>query len=111
MLKKKKYIHVNQLVIRHNKSFGNTLPACRVQYGLSGPSKYCHEVIINGPSKLVSRPNKPLACGAKVWVESYSPVKLVGQTPYSVLREAMKKIKKSKPATRQSCRINTKKAA
>jgi len=33
-----------------------------------------HEAIINGPSRVVYRPNKPLSCGAKVWIETKSEV-------------------------------------
>ena len=31
---------------------------------------YCHEVSILGESKVVYRPEKPLSCGAKVWIET-----------------------------------------
>tara|TARA_Y100001938_G_C8081812_1_gene429614 strand:+ start:428 stop:610 length:183 start_codon:yes stop_codon:yes gene_type:complete len=35
---------------------------------------YTHEVKINGPSKVIYSPDKPLSCGAKVWVETESEV-------------------------------------
>jgi hypothetical protein len=35
-------------------------------------NRYAHEVIINGPSRLVYSPDKPLSCGAKVWIETDS---------------------------------------
>lgn len=93
MKNKKKYIHVNQFVIRHNKKYGNTLPACRVQEG-SYKSRYCKEVLINGPSKLVYSPDDPLECGAKLWIETESNVDLVGEVQYSEIREAMEEITK-----------------
>ncbi len=34
--------------------------------------KYAKEVNINGPSKLVYKPAKPLGCGATLWLETDS---------------------------------------
>jgi len=31
---------------------------------------YAHEVHISGPCKIVYSPDKPLSCGAKVWIET-----------------------------------------
>jgi hypothetical protein len=33
-------------------------------------NNYAHEVHINGKSKIVYSPDKPLSCGAKVWIEA-----------------------------------------
>lgn len=87
-----KIIHVNQFVIRHNKKYGNTLPACRVQEGKE--TRYCHEVKIKGPSQMVYRPDKPLACGAKLWIETDADVELVNECRYADIREAMEEIMK-----------------
>lgn len=38
---------------------------------------YADEVIIHGPSRLVYSPDKPLSCGAKVWIETESVVELI----------------------------------
>lgn len=35
---------------------------------------YAHEVEVLGPSKVVYSPDCPLSCGARVWVETESPV-------------------------------------
>ena len=35
---------------------------------------YAYEVYIDGPAKVVYSPDKPLSCGAKVWVETESDV-------------------------------------
>ena len=35
---------------------------------------YCNSVEITGPSRVVYSPDKPLSCGAKVWVETESEV-------------------------------------
>ena len=37
-------------------------------------NKYAHEVEIIGPSKIVYSPNKPLSCGAQVWIETQGEV-------------------------------------
>ena len=37
-------------------------------------NKYAHEVEIVGPSKVVYSPNKPLSCGAQVWIETKGEV-------------------------------------
>ena len=84
-----KIIHVNQQVIRHNLKHNDNLPPCRVQSGAR--SRYCREVVINGPSKMVYHPNDPLRCGARLWIETDSPVELIEETKYSVIKESMKK--------------------
>ena len=35
---------------------------------------YCHEVEIMGPCKVIYSPDKPLSCGAKVWIETDSEI-------------------------------------
>jgi len=37
---------------------------------------YCHDVEIVGNSRVVYSPDKPLNCGAKVWIEVESDVTL-----------------------------------
>lgn len=39
-----------------------------------GNSHKCDEVIIAGPSKMVYRPEKPLSCGARMWIETRAEV-------------------------------------
>lgn len=64
-----KRIHVNQHHIKHNaKNPDDLKPVFTVK-----SYKYnvkCFEVAIDGPSKLVYSPDKPLSCGAKVWIET-----------------------------------------
>ncbi len=85
-----KIIHVNVNVIRHNKKHGNNLPVCRVQEGPK--TTYCKEVLINGPSKLVYRPEKPLPCGAKLWIETEADITIADAVPYSLIKEAMESL-------------------
>jgi hypothetical protein len=38
---------------------------------------YAHEVSIKGDSKIVYSPDKPLSCGARVWIETEGIVEIV----------------------------------
>ena len=68
----KTIIHVNQHVIKSNSKKQENNPVITVKTYKS--NTYAHEVEIEGPSKIVYRPDKPLSCGAKVWVETESNV-------------------------------------
>ena len=70
----KKRIHVNQHVIRANRKKGKTDPVLTVKTYKS--NDYCHEAIIDGPCRVIYSPNKPLPCGAQVWIETESEVKI-----------------------------------
>lgn len=61
-------VHINQHVIRRNKRDGATDPPITVKT-YKGNEK-AHEVEFTGPSRLVYRPDKPLDCGAHVWIEA-----------------------------------------
>ena len=67
-----KRIHINQHVIKANKKNGTNDPPITVKIGKL--NQKCRGVIINGPSELVYRPDKPLPCGATVWLFSESPI-------------------------------------
>ena len=77
MRKRKTYIHVNQHVIRSNKKNGTDDPVITVKQG--SKNVYCHEVVINGPSKVVYGGNdKPiLNCGARVVIETDASVDII----------------------------------
>ena len=68
----KTIIHVNQHVIKSNRKDGKQAPVLTVKTYKS--NQYANEVEINGPSKLVYSPEKPLSCAAHVWIETYSEV-------------------------------------
>lgn len=74
-----KRIHVDQHRIKKNHKEGTRLPVLTVQ-ARGGPYK-AQEVVINGPSKLVYSPKKPLSCGAKVWIATLSEVRLLANEP------------------------------
>jgi hypothetical protein len=65
-------IHVNQHVIRSNKKLGEDKPTLTVK--TYKENTYAHEVEIDGPSRVVYSPDKPLSCGAKVWIETEAKV-------------------------------------
>ena len=67
-----KRIHVNQHHIRSNLKTGNNLPPLTVK--TSNDNIKCHDVVIYGSSRVVYSPDKPLSCGAKVWIETHAPV-------------------------------------
>ena len=63
-----KRIHVNQHNVRSNKKNGTNKPVITVKTSKS--NDYAHQVEVLGPSKVIYRPDKPLSCGAKVWIET-----------------------------------------
>ena len=75
--KSKTYIHVNQHVIRSNKKHGKDDPVITIKQG--NKNTYCHEVQINGPSKMIYGGNdKPiLSCGARVVIETESNIDII----------------------------------
>lgn len=68
----KKRIHVNQHIIRANAKNGENKPPLTVK--TSKANHKCTSVEVQGPSTVVYSPDKPLSCGAKVWIETNSPV-------------------------------------
>ena len=61
-------VHVNQHKIRSNAKTGNREPVLTVKNYKD--NTYCKTVTINAPCKVVYSPDKPLPCGAKVWIET-----------------------------------------
>ena len=68
----KTIIHVNQHVVKANAKNGTTDPVLTVK--TYKDNKYAHEVEIKGESKVVYSPDKPLSCGARVWIETQAEV-------------------------------------
>jgi hypothetical protein len=65
-----KRLHVNQQVIRRNVKHGEDAPTLTIQTSL-GPLR-ARRVSIRGPSTLIQSIDKPLSCGARVWVETHA---------------------------------------
>ena len=70
----KTIIHVNQHVIKKNRKENKEDPVLTVKTYKS--NTYANEVVIKGESKVVYSPNKPLSCGAHVWIETESQVEI-----------------------------------
>jgi hypothetical protein len=70
----KKRIHINQHKIKSNKKNNTKEPVITVKTSKS--NNYAHEVEIQGPSKVIYSPDKPLPCGARVWIETDEKVVL-----------------------------------
>lgn len=71
----KTIIHVNQHLIRQSRKDGISRPALTVKNYKANRRAYGVEIA--GPSKVVYRPEKPLSCGARAWVETTSAVKIL----------------------------------
>jgi len=65
-------IHVNQHVIKANAKSGDRDPVLTVKTYKS--NTYAHAVEVTGPCRIVYSPDKPLSCGARVWIETQSEV-------------------------------------
>ena len=88
----KKYIHINQHVIRRNKSNGYNEPVITVKTYKS--NNYGHSVEVNGPCKIVYSPDKPLSCGARVWIETDASVSVTDASPAGSTKEVAWELEK-----------------
>ena len=73
----KRIIHVNQHVIKANRAKGENEPVLTVKTYNS--NTYAHTAIIrdkdgNEVARVVYSPEKPLSCGAHVWIETENEV-------------------------------------
>ena len=71
-------IHVNQHVIKANAKNGENNPIFTVKQG--GKNTYAFNVKVKGEMELVYSPDKPLSCGAKVWIETRGEI-ILSQMP------------------------------
>ena len=67
-------IHVNQHVIKANAKSGERNPVFTIKQG--GKTTYATRVKVVGEMELVYSPDKPLSCGAKVWIETRGDIEL-----------------------------------
>ena len=76
----KTIVHVNQHKIRSNTKSGTDEPVLTVKtYKENRPA---HEAVIldrdgDEVARIVYRPDKPLSCGARCWIETESQVEVV----------------------------------
>jgi len=73
----KTIIHINQHVIKSNNKSGARDPVITAK--TYKDNRYGHEVIVSGPCRIVYSPDKPLSCGARVWIETESEVIVVNK--------------------------------
>ena len=78
----KKRIHVNQHIIKRNAKTGDREPVitCKTYK----ENKYAHEVVIkdalgNEVARVIYSPDKPLSCGAKVWIETENDIEVIDE--------------------------------
>ena len=71
----KTIVHVNQHVIKANRKDGKNDPVLTVKTYKN--NRYAHEILIKGDSRIVYSPDKPLSCGAHVWIETQAEVEVV----------------------------------
>lgn len=72
-----KRIHVNQHNIKANAKDGGTRPPVTVK--TSKKNHKCHNVEIYGGSLVRYSPDKPLSCGARMWIETRAAVALADE--------------------------------
>lgn len=70
----KQRIHVNQHIIKSNQKTGERAPPLTCKSYKE--NQYAHEIEIQGPCRVIYSPDKPLSCGARVWIETEAPVDL-----------------------------------
>ena len=73
-----KRIHVNQHKIKSNGKLNQNEPVLTCKTYKS--NEYGHEVVIAGGCKVVYRPDKPLPCGAHVWIETDGDVTVIDRS-------------------------------
>jgi len=71
----KTIIHVNQHIIKKNAKEGTNDPVLTVKTYKS--NTYAHQVRIKGESVIMYRADKPLSCGARVWIETEAEVEVI----------------------------------
>lgn len=79
----KTILHVNQHHIKCNTKNSKKKPVFTIKQ--AGKTYYAREVEINGPCKLVYRPENPLSCGARVWLETNSEIIMIDVTTFQDL--------------------------
>lgn len=73
-----KRIHVNMHVIRSNSRGSVREPPLSVK--TSRGNIKANRVDIQGPSTVVYSPDRPLACGARVWIETNASLRIDSPT-------------------------------
>lgn len=73
----KTIIHINQHKIRANIHKSDKHKEKVITVKTYKSNNYCNEVKILGSSKVIYSPDKPLSCGARVWIETENEVEII----------------------------------
>ena len=65
---KRQVIHVNQHIIKANRKTGERTPPLTMKS--DNKNVKATEIAIDGKARVVYSPDKPLPCGAVVWIET-----------------------------------------
>jgi len=78
----KKIVHINQHIIKSNSKTGERKPVitCKTYK----ENVYGYEVEFSN-GKVVYSPDKPLSCGAKVWIETVLPINILTEDGWRTL--------------------------
>jgi hypothetical protein len=75
----KTIIHVNQHVIKKNAKEGTDDPVLTVK--TYKDNRYAHQVLIKKDGEVIAKvvysADKPLSCGARVWIETEDEVEII----------------------------------
>ena len=67
-------IYINRQILKSNNRKGPSDREPPITVWTYNETKKCNEVQIEGPSTVVYSPDKPLSCGARVWIETTAKV-------------------------------------
>ena len=67
-----KRVHVNNHVVAANRRNGEDEPPLRVK--ARGKNLRARRIMFDGPVEMVYKPDQPLPCGARVWIETRAAV-------------------------------------
>ena len=76
----KKIIHINQHVIKKNSKTGERNPVitCKTyKENTYGSSVIIKDFSGNEVARVIYSPDKPLSCGAKVWIETNNEIEIL----------------------------------
>ena len=65
---KRQVIHVNQHIIKANRKSGERTPPLTMKS--YNKNIKATEIVIDGKARVIYSPDKPLPCGAVVWIET-----------------------------------------
>lgn len=79
----KTLVHVNQHNIRHNTKGGTQLPVLTIKDYKQNRKANRADIVVDGKivASIVYSPDKPLSCGARVWIETQHEVVASNLTP------------------------------